>query len=230
MPQKSEKKSERLEIRLPFSKKADFLKACEQQSDTPSNVVRRFINSYIRRSNADEFKFTHKVLGRRLFRPVTASALMGLLVAGFWLISTPTPSQAQTLNKDNLPTDVLKDSRWMFRIILHCEIGVEENLPTLKALDMRRSWFGYYDRDIILVMIDDENVVVGGPVPNIDGHYSLVLRFVEEQRAVLSDKAQCSENSRRTVLIGKDGNIKESWDRLPKKSEVFSLIDEMLMN
>ena len=51
-----EKKSERFEVRLPFSKKQGFVKACEDQGDTPSNAVRRFIDSYIRRADADEMK------------------------------------------------------------------------------------------------------------------------------------------------------------------------------
>lgn len=49
-----EKKTERLDVRLSHDKKKAFSEACENQGDTPSNAVRRFINSYIRRSGRDD--------------------------------------------------------------------------------------------------------------------------------------------------------------------------------
>lgn len=49
-----EKKTERLDVRLSHDKKQAFSEACENQGDTPSQAVRRFINSYIRRSNRDD--------------------------------------------------------------------------------------------------------------------------------------------------------------------------------
>jgi len=49
-----EKKTERLDVRLSHDKKKAFSEACENQGDTPSSAVRRFINSYIRRSSRDD--------------------------------------------------------------------------------------------------------------------------------------------------------------------------------
>lgn len=49
-----EKKTDRLDVRLSHDKKQAFSEACENQGDTPSQAVRRFINSYIRRSNRDD--------------------------------------------------------------------------------------------------------------------------------------------------------------------------------
>jgi len=48
-----EKKSERLEVRLGYEEKQDFTEACENQGDTPSGAIRRFISGYVRRSDAD---------------------------------------------------------------------------------------------------------------------------------------------------------------------------------
>jgi len=48
-----EKKSERFEVRLPYSKKQAFTEACEEQGDTPSSAVRRFIDAYLRRNDRD---------------------------------------------------------------------------------------------------------------------------------------------------------------------------------
>lgn len=56
MPKHPEKKTERLDVRLSHEKKQAFALACENQSDTPSQAVRRFINSYIRRSNRDDIE------------------------------------------------------------------------------------------------------------------------------------------------------------------------------
>ncbi|MGB0908323.1 MAG: hypothetical protein ACPGVT_12590 [Maricaulaceae bacterium] len=53
-PKHFEKKTERLDVRLSTEKKQAFIHACENQSDTPSQAVRRFINSYIRRSHRDD--------------------------------------------------------------------------------------------------------------------------------------------------------------------------------
>jgi len=49
-----EKKTERLDIRLSHNKKQAFAQACENQGDTPSSAVRRFITTYIRRERRDE--------------------------------------------------------------------------------------------------------------------------------------------------------------------------------
>ena len=46
-PRPFEKKTERLDVRLSHEKKQAFSEACENQGDTPSTAVRRFINSYI---------------------------------------------------------------------------------------------------------------------------------------------------------------------------------------
>lgn len=49
-----EKKTERLDIRVSYAKKKAFAEACENQGDTPSNAVRRFISTYVRREQRDE--------------------------------------------------------------------------------------------------------------------------------------------------------------------------------
>lgn len=53
MSKKTEKLSERLEIRLGYSEKQTFSAACESQGDTPSGALRRFIKGYVHRANAD---------------------------------------------------------------------------------------------------------------------------------------------------------------------------------
>jgi len=57
-----EKKSERFEVRLPFSKKQAFVEACEEQGDTPSEAVRRFIHTYLRRAREDNMGMARRSL------------------------------------------------------------------------------------------------------------------------------------------------------------------------
>ena len=51
----NENKSERLEVRLGYQEKSEFVDACETQGDTPSSALRRFIRGYVRRADADLF-------------------------------------------------------------------------------------------------------------------------------------------------------------------------------
>lgn len=50
---KTEKKSERIEVRVGFEEKTSFVDACDSQGDTPSGALRRFIRGYVRRADAD---------------------------------------------------------------------------------------------------------------------------------------------------------------------------------
>jgi len=59
-----EKKTERLDIRVSHQKKQAFTQACEDQGDTPSHAVRRFITTYIRRANRDEVASTIRFSNR----------------------------------------------------------------------------------------------------------------------------------------------------------------------
>ena len=71
-----EKKSERLDIRVSHKKKMEFAEACADQGDTPSNAIRRFITSYIRRAKNDDLKaFLQKMKWKR-----SAGALTYFLV------------------------------------------------------------------------------------------------------------------------------------------------------
>ena len=101
MSNEFEKKSERLEVRLPYSKKQAFVEACEQQSDTPSHAVRRFINSYIRRSDTDDLGHSVGVLRRKFFPVFLVAAICLLGVLAVWKFNGD-PSQDASSNDDAL--------------------------------------------------------------------------------------------------------------------------------
>lgn len=79
-----EKKFERLDIRVSYKKKEAFTKACEEQGDTPSNAVRRFITSYTRRANHDNFRAALRTFPWRRMA-VASIAIMSLGVSALML-------------------------------------------------------------------------------------------------------------------------------------------------
>ena len=80
----TEKKSERLEVRLGFQEKSKFVEACETQGDTPSSALRRFIRGYVRRADADMFASAWRgVFQKRV--GLIAFRLGGVAIAGFLL-------------------------------------------------------------------------------------------------------------------------------------------------
>lgn len=93
-----EKKSERLEIRLPYSKKQAFIDACEDQSDTPSSAIRRFIDTYVRRNNRDNFSFGVRSLKRVVFRPIFWAGVTAVAVSALMIWNAqPSPIDQKTV-------------------------------------------------------------------------------------------------------------------------------------
>ena len=83
-----EKKSERLEVRLGYEEKQTFTEACENQGDTPSGAVRRFISGYVRRSDADVLSSAWRgAAKRRVWKPVAFLAIFVAIAAMFWGVS-----------------------------------------------------------------------------------------------------------------------------------------------
>lgn len=95
-----EKKTERLDVRLSHEKKQAFNEACENQGDTPSSAVRRFINSYIRRSNRDDMGAAIRgtTKGKGLF---VAGGIAALIAAAF-IIPKLTKSTSTEPTKEEL--------------------------------------------------------------------------------------------------------------------------------
>jgi hypothetical protein len=89
-----EKKSERLEVRLGYQEKQNFVEACDTQGDTPSGAVRRFIKGYVRRSDEDVLQSAWRgAAKRRSKRPIIfIVALISIAIAGlFWGVSQRSP-------------------------------------------------------------------------------------------------------------------------------------------
>ena len=87
-----EKKSERLEIRLGYQEKQNFVNACDTQGDTPSGAVRRFIKGYVRRSDEDLLSTAWRGAARRRSWRPTIFALIFIAIAGlFWGLSQRFP-------------------------------------------------------------------------------------------------------------------------------------------
>lgn len=90
----TEKKSERLEVRLGFQEKSNFVEACETQGDTPSSAMRRFIAGYIKRADGDLMGEAQRRLVRRYgLAGGVVAALLLLVGAGLKMGSESTPSR-----------------------------------------------------------------------------------------------------------------------------------------
>lgn len=85
-PNEFEKKSERLDIRVSHQKKQAFTRACEEQSDTPSDAIRRFVSTYIRRANQDNFSANLRFLPWRKSL-LTIAVLIGLGMSGLFIVT-----------------------------------------------------------------------------------------------------------------------------------------------
>lgn len=96
----TEKKSERLEVRLGYQEKTNFVEACETQGDTPSFALRRFIRGYVRRADADLFASAWRGLGRGwktgLF--LGSVSLIGLAIAGATVMRPPNYIEATDMD------------------------------------------------------------------------------------------------------------------------------------
>jgi len=90
---KTEKKSERIEIRVGFEEKASFVDACDNQGDTPSGALRRFIRGYVRRADGDMVSDANRRLFRRYGRFAAAALLGGVgVVATLAILSGSEPA------------------------------------------------------------------------------------------------------------------------------------------
>ncbi|WOR14091.1 hypothetical protein RYZ27_09960 [Hyphomonas sp. FCG-A18] len=84
-----EKKSERFEIRLSHTDKQAFQAACDEVGETPSNVIRRFIQRYIRRADADRLREGWHALRAMAGRNVGKLSVAGIIICfGFASVAT----------------------------------------------------------------------------------------------------------------------------------------------
>ena len=87
-----EKKSERLEVRLDYQEKQNFVDACDTQEDTPSGAVRRFIKRYVRRSDKDLLHSAWRgAAKRRSLRPAIFGLIFIAIAGLFWGLSQRFP-------------------------------------------------------------------------------------------------------------------------------------------
>lgn len=89
----SEKKSERLEVRLGYQEKSDFVDACDTQGDTPSSALRRFIRGYVRRADGDVLSSALRGATRRRGWGLAAAAgVIAVMLAGAFIAFNGPPA------------------------------------------------------------------------------------------------------------------------------------------
>lgn len=100
-----EKKSERMEVRLGYQEKQAFTEACENQGDTPSGAIRRFINGYVRRADADLLSSAWRNFRNR--KMVVGGGLIAVATASFLLFSALTNSDNSLMGELGSPSSAL---------------------------------------------------------------------------------------------------------------------------
>ena len=79
---RKEKKSEMIEVRIPYSKKQAFMKACEEEGITASHAIRTFIDVYLKRSRRMKVKQVAQELSMTLIRnPIKTTGTLGTAIA-----------------------------------------------------------------------------------------------------------------------------------------------------
>lgn len=107
-----EKKSSNLELRLTRSKKAAFMRACEENGVTASEVLRTFIDAYLHRSRSIKLKTLSREVAMTLIRnPIrTLSGASATLAAGFglaFLVTGTSAAEDQYVQPLNFPTGIV---------------------------------------------------------------------------------------------------------------------------
>ena len=88
MKRRKQKKSESLDIRLPFEQKRDFMEATRLRGETASSALRRFISTYIEEARLAEqpnpVQEITMTLARHRFKTIAtaAGAALGRLFGG----------------------------------------------------------------------------------------------------------------------------------------------------
>ena len=107
-----EKKSESLDIRLPYQQKQDFMAATKQQGETASQALRRFIADYIEEARLAEqphpVQEISMTLARHRFKTIATAA--GAALGVFSVTALPSAADANAFdvldkNKDGFLTE-----------------------------------------------------------------------------------------------------------------------------
>ena len=85
-----EKQTERIEVRLGVTQRDQFLAACKRAGDTPSDVLRAAMSSYIAKIQSAERKTLRQELAMKLiYNPLKAAGMALTSLAAFTLIAAP---------------------------------------------------------------------------------------------------------------------------------------------
>ena len=101
-----EKQTERLEVRLGVTQRDQFLAACKRAGDTPSDVLRAAMSSYIAKVQSAERKTLRQELTMKLIHNPLKTAAMALTsLAAFALIAAPSSADERLFKALDLDED-----------------------------------------------------------------------------------------------------------------------------
>lgn len=106
MIKRPEKNSERVEIRLPYSLKQQFLAACTRAGETPSDVLREAMADYVTRVElAEKPTPLQEIIMKLIHNPLKAAGMTLASVTAFALMAAPSSADERLFNALDLDED-----------------------------------------------------------------------------------------------------------------------------
>lgn len=137
------------------------------------------------------------------------------------------PKQSIGAEKVDFPKDILAETKWNSRILVTC-LNEPDNFEILSGLEPKEFVNDHIERDIIQIHVLPFTTVVLIPTNKIPD-LSYVAKTYDKQGIGIFKLAECQHDQNTISLIGKDGTLKQKWNRPITDLEVFALIDKMPM-
>ncbi len=211
MTRRNRKKSETLDIRLPYEQKRDFMQATQKQGETASKALRRFIADYIEEARLAEIpnpvQEITMTLARHRLKTLATAASAALGVFAF----TALPSAADASPFDRL--DKNKDG-----VLSTGEFLIDDDADIIEHLDSDGS--GDVSREELEAA--GNRIVIKKTNDDQDGDKKIVKKQVKVIEFRDGDEASIGEEIEKRVVIKRTGGEELSQE------EMDALIEDAL--
>lgn len=157
--------------------------------------------------------------------------IMRYIFAGVALISAG--AAAVSANAQISLTEMdnpLDGALWKNRLLVVCvEAGAAIDAPIMQAQYDSADWAEYLDRELILVWAAQNELFSWTPLQQPDGRLAVATSLTDEDKTNLRARIRCTGEAEFTALVGKDGDLKRTWDGPAPNAEIFAAIDAMPM-
>lgn len=157
---------------------------------------------------------------------ITRYIFTGLVLLSGCLASLPVNAQISLVEMDN-PLD---DALWNNRLLAVCvEAGASIETPIMQVQYDSADWAEYLDRDLILVWVAQDELFSWIVIPQPSKRLTVAATLTSEDKTNLRQRIKCTGEAEFVALVGKDGDLKRTWQGVAPNDEVFAAIDAMPM-